>query len=36
MSLDGTDWDRLEKYFDAIIEQLKFINTNLIRLNEKK
>ena len=34
--MDGTDWNKLEKYFDAIIKQLEYINTNLMRLNEKK
>ena len=36
MSLDGTDWNKLEKYFDEIIKQLEYIHINLIRLNEKK
>ena len=34
--MDETDWSRLEKYFDAIIKQLEYINTNLMRLNEKR
>lgn len=34
--MDGIDWNKLEKYFDEIIKQLQYINTNLIRLNEKK
>jgi len=36
MPLDRMDWSRLEKYFDEIIKQLEYINTNLRRLNEKK
>jgi hypothetical protein len=35
MGLDGEDWNRLEKYFDEIIKQLEYINTNIRRLIEK-
>jgi len=35
MGLDEKDWIALEKYFDEIIKQLEYINTNLRKYEMK-